>query len=515
MVILAWVLYFVAMCFMPILPWTTCDNSWNTISCIPLFTETDDNATNVTSTATSSNVSGYLATEEFWRYNVLDISTGLEDPGHIRWHLLLATIAAFALVYVCIFKGIESSRIAVYITATAPFILLVLLLAWLMTREGSTDGLMYYITPRWDKVMRFQTWLEAFLQVFYSLGPGWGGLINLSSYNPFHHNWYRDSIIVALADTITSVLCGAVVFAGVGCIAHQTGENVSDVFTTGPGLSFITYPQVIATMPVPHLWAACFFLLLLFLGLDTQFAMIKTVTTGLTDMYPKSLGKKQPLLVFVVLLFSIFLTLPFITRGGIYIFQIIDWYASFFTILAVVSCESIVIGWVFGADRFVANIKEMGTFASHWQLRFMKISWRFLVPFCMLGALIVAMVKFRSPKYGEYEYPEWTNVFGWILALSSSVPVPVVMIYGLMKEKGSLLENTTSDTSNHWENGHRDTVRGGDGTHSCPWGTGNKINASFCELKREMAGSLYKMTECLCILLTVYSLTVLLTCQII
>ncbi|XP_064616435.1 sodium- and chloride-dependent glycine transporter 2-like isoform X3 [Liolophura sinensis] len=449
------------------------------------------------------------------RYNVLDISTGLEDPGHIRWHLLLATIAAFALVYVCIFKGIESSRIAVYITATAPFILLVLLLAWLMTREGSTDGLMYYITPRWDKVMRFQTWLEAFLQVFYSLGPGWGGLINLSSYNPFHHNWYRDSIIVALADTITSVLCGAVVFAGVGCIAHQTGENVSDVFTTGPGLSFITYPQVIATMPVPHLWAACFFLLLLFLGLDTQFAMIKTVTTGLTDMYPKSLGKKQPLLVFVVLLFSIFLTLPFITRGGIYIFQIIDWYASFFTILAVVSCESIVIGWVFGADRFVANIKEMGTFASHWQLRFMKISWRFLVPFCMLGALIVAMVKFRSPKYGEYEYPEWTNVFGWILALSSSVPVPVVMIYGLMKEKGSLLENTTSDTSNHWENGHRDTVRGGDGTHSCPWGTGNKINASFCELKREMAGSLYKMTECLCILLTVYSLTVLLTCQII
>lgn len=67
MVILAWVLYFVAMCFMPILPWTTCDNSWNTISCLPLFTETDENVTNLTSMATSSNVSGYLATEEFWR----------------------------------------------------------------------------------------------------------------------------------------------------------------------------------------------------------------------------------------------------------------------------------------------------------------------------------------------------------------------------------------------------------------------------------------------------------------
>lgn len=40
-------------------------------------------------------------------------------------------------------------------------------------------------------------------------------------------------MVVAVLDTITAILCGAVVFAGVGCIAYQTGTPVTDVITTG------------------------------------------------------------------------------------------------------------------------------------------------------------------------------------------------------------------------------------------------------------------------------------------
>ena len=31
-----------------------------------------------------------------------------------------------------------------------------------------------------------QVWLEAAIQVFYSLGPTWGGVITMASYNKFH-----------------------------------------------------------------------------------------------------------------------------------------------------------------------------------------------------------------------------------------------------------------------------------------------------------------------------------------
>lgn len=60
-------------------------------------------------------------------------------------------------------------------------------------------------------------------------------------------------------------------------------------FSAGPGLSFITYPHVVASMPVPQLWAVFFFLLILTLGLDSQVRI-------LTNMDPKLFHNELKLL---------------------------------------------------------------------------------------------------------------------------------------------------------------------------------------------------------------------------
>lgn len=39
---------------------------------------------------------------------------------------------------------------------------------------------------------------------------------------------------------------------------------------TGPGLAFIAYPRAVAMMPLPQLWAICFFIMVILLGADTQ-----------------------------------------------------------------------------------------------------------------------------------------------------------------------------------------------------------------------------------------------------
>lgn len=39
---------------------------------------------------------------------------------------------------------------------------------------------------------------------------------------------------------------------------------------SGPGLAFIAFPRAVALMPVPQLWAIFFFIMIIFLGLDSE-----------------------------------------------------------------------------------------------------------------------------------------------------------------------------------------------------------------------------------------------------
>ncbi|GCC41746.1 hypothetical protein chiPu_0025904 [Chiloscyllium punctatum] len=53
-------------------------------------------------------------------------------------------------------------------------------------------------------------------------------------------------------------------------MAQERGVDISEVAETGPGLAFIAYPKAVSLMPVPQVWAALFFIMLLLLGLGSQ-----------------------------------------------------------------------------------------------------------------------------------------------------------------------------------------------------------------------------------------------------
>ena len=87
--------------------------------------------------------------------------------------------------------GVQSSGKVVYVTATAPYVFLIILFFRGITLPGALNGIKYYIVPDFSKLLEFRVWTEANLQIFYSLGPAWGGIITMASYNKFHNNCYR------------------------------------------------------------------------------------------------------------------------------------------------------------------------------------------------------------------------------------------------------------------------------------------------------------------------------------
>jgi len=65
----------------------------------------------------------------------------------------------------------------------------------------------------------------------------------------------------------------------------------SHFVTIGPGLAFVAYPEAVAKLPVAPAWSCLFFAMLLTLGLGTQFTILTTIITTITDDFPSLRGK--------------------------------------------------------------------------------------------------------------------------------------------------------------------------------------------------------------------------------
>lgn len=156
------------------------------------------------------------------------VSEDINTPQAFNWKIALALVVAWILVYMCMIKGIASSGKVVYVTATFPYIVLIIFFFRGITLKGAFDGLRHLFTPKWHTILDPVVWLEAGTQIFFSLGLAFGGLIAFSSYNPVNNNCYRDAIMVSMTNCFTSMFAGIVVFSIIGFKATMVHEKCLD-----------------------------------------------------------------------------------------------------------------------------------------------------------------------------------------------------------------------------------------------------------------------------------------------
>jgi solute carrier family 6 amino acid transporter-like protein 5/7/9/14 len=243
----------------------------------------------------------------------LQKTPGLENSGELIWQLALALFVAWVLVFFCVFKGIKSSGKVVYFTSLFPYVVLLILGIKGWTLEGSGKGIMFYLKPDFTKIYDVNVWFDAAVQIFFTMSTSYGGLITLASYNKFNQNTLRDTFVITISNALTAIFAGFVVFSYIGYLAHLTQQEVSDVVSSGSGLSFIIFPFAVTQLAGAPFWSILFFIMMLTLGLDSEFATLETIITSIVDSFPK-LRKRKSLVVLVLCVSSFLLGLPYCTR---------------------------------------------------------------------------------------------------------------------------------------------------------------------------------------------------------
>ncbi|KAH1006547.1 hypothetical protein HUJ05_007272 [Dendroctonus ponderosae] len=509
-VILAWALYYLGSSISAELPWMHCNNSWNTEQCWELRSLNETNRSMSLVLNETLKNSKHTPAFEFFHRAVLEMqwSDGLHEMGYPKWQLVVCLILIYCLLYVSLFKGVKSSGRrtvsvirkhqlcqfsgkVVWVTATMPYVVLSILLVRGLMLPGALGGISYYLQPELSKLKETQVWVDAAVQIFYSVGAGFGVHLSYASYNTFHNNCYRwvpnstpaedfptvsysllqqrhfcfrDCIITTVVNCFTSFFSGFVIFTYLGYMSHKQGVDIKYVATEGPGLVFQVYPEAVATLPGSHLWSVLFFFMLIMLGVDSAMGGLECVITGLMDEFSSFFRQRKyarEIFTLIVILTSFSVALINVTpvspgasnncdskprcfQGGIYMFHLFDTYSAGISLLCSALFEAIAVSWFYGLDRLTQDVEAMLGMKPgiYW-----RVCWKFISPSFIVCVVMFGLLYHQPLVYNDYSYPNWAEWVGWSLALSSIMMIPLGAIIQLCKTPGSFKERVALSIS--------------------------------------------------------------------
>ncbi|KAK3734300.1 hypothetical protein RRG08_058456 [Elysia crispata] len=361
--------------------------------------------------------------EIYYKEDILHDSGTITEIGDVQWHLLLGNFVAYAIIFLVLYRGIQSLGKVVYFTAIFPYILLTILLVRAAMLDGSLNGVKYYLTPKWERLKDATVWSDAAVQIFFSLSACLGGLIAMSSYNKFDNNIMRDAFMIPIINCCTSFYAGFVVFSTLGNMAEIKNVNIDQVTEQGPGLAFVVYPEALGKMPVSTLWAILFFFMLCILGFSTQFSAAETIMSSVMDEFPKVFaGRKSRQIMFriCVCLAAFVLGIPMVAQGGQHLFYLVDEAVLGYPLLFVGLLEYFVIIHLYGYENFSQDIEAM---LGRKPLFYFKATWSVLAP-----VMLLAIIVYTAYNGKEFEYP-WTGLLYYLIVIFILMWVPVWYFY--------------------------------------------------------------------------------------
>lgn len=364
----------------------------------------------------SSSLPWAASPKSYFFDTVLNLSKDISSMGAVDWPLSFALFFVWVMIYLCIRKGVQSVGNVVMITVPLPVLLLVILFIRGITLEGAWIGISEYIRPDFALLLSKDIWISAASQIFFTFSVSMGIMIAYASFNSPKNNVLRDSLVIAFSDAAISIFSGFVVFSVLGYMAFETGQPLSEVAASGPGLAFVVFPKALSLMPWPGFFSVLFFLTLLTLGIDSAFSLVESIVVVICDHFSEM--SKETIALWVCSL-CFMLGFIFTTDAGLYYLDLIDYYATNFLLVVVGLLECLAISWVLGADKIRSYISRVSNTSIH---KTWNLAIQYVIPTILVGLLCWNTYGEGAENYGGY--PNWAAQIG-----RTTVAIPLIIAF--------------------------------------------------------------------------------------
>ena len=201
----------------------------------------------------------------------------LASPTQMMLWMTLAVIIGAAVCFSGLQSGVE--RIT-KIMMCGLLVIMIALAVRSVTLPGAEKGLEFYLKPDFSKLVSsgLGTTLYAALgQAFFTLSLGIGSMAIFGSYISKDRTLFGESLIITGLDTLVALTAGLIIFPA--CFAYGINPGA------GPGLIFVTLPNMFNQMPNGRLWGALFFLFMSFAALSTVIAVFENILACFMDRF--------------------------------------------------------------------------------------------------------------------------------------------------------------------------------------------------------------------------------------
>ena len=200
----------------------------------------------------------------------------------ILW-MVVISVLGLLVCSVGLQKGVEK--------VTKPMMLclfgiMIVLIVRSMSLPNAMEGLSFYLKPDFSKVKEAglgEVFYAAMGQSFFTLSIGIGSLSIFGSYIGKERSLTGEAISVMALDTAVAIMAGLIIFPACFAFGVNPGE--------GPGLVFVTLPNIFNEMAGGRIWGSLFFLFMTFAAFSTVIAVFQNIIACARDLWGWSLKK--------------------------------------------------------------------------------------------------------------------------------------------------------------------------------------------------------------------------------